>query len=78
MFTSFKATTVITTNKKKQQSLNLLKVNALNAAFKVDFFATQKFIKTKEVNPISSQAKKRITRLPAETSKIILIINILK
>jgi len=53
-------------------SLNLLNENALKEAFKVDILVHQKFIKTKDVNPINSQPKKRFIILFVETKKIIL------
>lgn len=62
-------------NTKKQTSLTLLKENALNAAFNVDFFVTQKLIKTKEVTPMSSQPKNSTIRFELETNNTILIIN---
>lgn len=65
---------IIKINKKKKVSLNLLKVKALKAAFKVDFFVTQKLIKTKEVAPINSQPKNKTIKLPPETKRIILMI----
>lgn len=64
---------IIKINKKK--SLNLLKENALNDDFNVAVLVVQKLIKKKEVNPISSQPKKSIIKLPEDTKKIILIIN---
>jgi hypothetical protein len=59
----------------KDTSLNLLKLKALKAAFKVPTRATQKFIKKKDVIPISSQPKNKRTKLPAVTSITILITN---
>lgn len=56
-------------------SLNLLKENALKADFKVELLSPQKLIKKKEVNPISSQPKKKTTKLPEFTKIIILTIN---
>jgi hypothetical protein len=50
----------------------------LKAAFKVPTRADQKLIRKKEVSPIISQPKKRFMRLPEETRKTILIINIFK
>jgi hypothetical protein len=52
-----------------QPSLILLKLNALNADFKVPVRSLQKFIKKKEVRPISSHPKKKTIRLP-ELTKI--------
>jgi len=66
-------TQIIKINKKK--SLNLLKENALNDDFNVAVLVVQKLIKKKEVNPISSQPKKSIIKLPEDTKKTILIIN---
>lgn len=59
----------------KDTSLNLLKLNALNAALRVPIRATQKFIKKKEVIPINSQPKKRTIKLPAVTKITMLITN---
>jgi hypothetical protein len=53
----------------------LLKVNALNADFKVAVLVVQKLIKKKDVNPINSQPKNIIIVLPDVTKKIILITN---
>lgn len=64
---------IIAKNKKK--SLSLLKENALKAAFSVPTLVDQKFIKKNEVKPINSQPKNITIKLPADTSKIILIIN---
>jgi len=47
----------------------------LKAAFKVEILFTQKFIKKKEVKPMSSQPKNKLIKLPEHTKKIILIIN---
>jgi len=65
----------INIKKNKKKSLNLLKTNALNAAFNVATLVTQKLIKKKEVNPISSQPKNNITKLPEVTKKTILKTN---
>lgn len=59
----------------KKKSLNLLKLNALNAAFKVEILFTQKFIKKNDVKPISSHPKKMPIKFPEVTKKTILIIN---
>ena len=59
-------------------SLILLKTNALKAAFKVPFLVTQKFIKTKEVRPISSQPINKSIRFETETKNIILKIKLFK
>ena len=56
-----------------ETSLNLLKTKALNAALSVEILVDQKFIKKKEVNPISSQPKKRTKKIPLVTKIIILI-----
>lgn len=66
----------ITTNKNK--SLVLLNEYALKAAFSVPTRADQKLIKKKEVSPIISQPKNKLIRLPDETKKTILIINMFK
>jgi hypothetical protein len=55
-----------------KKSLTLLKVNALNADFKVDAFVVQKLIKQKEVSPINSQPKNNIMVFPEETKNNIL------
>jgi hypothetical protein len=52
-----------------------LKVNALKAAFNVATRVDQKLIKKNDVKPISSQPKKRTTKLPLETNKTMLITN---
>ena len=59
----------------KEASLNLLKLKALKAAFKVPTLATQKLIKKKEVIPISSQPRNKSTKFPAVTKITILITN---
>ena len=59
----------------KQKSLNLLKLKALNAAFKVPTLATQKLIKKNDVIPISSQPKNKVIKLPAVTKSTILMTN---
>ncbi len=64
---------IIKTNKKK--SLNLLKENALKLAFRVPLLSFQKFIKKKEVKPISSHPKNKVNRLFANTRHSILKIN---
>jgi len=61
--------------KNKNKSLNLLKENALKADFNVPTLVDQKFIKKNEVNPINSQPKNIVIKLPDETNNIILIIN---
>jgi hypothetical protein len=66
----------ITTNKNK--SLVLLKEYALNAALSVPTLADQKLIKKKDVKPIISHPRNKLTKLPEETKKTILIINIFK
>lgn len=48
---------------------------ALKAAFKVPTRVDQKLIKKNEVNPINSQPKNKIIKLPADTKKAILMIN---
>lgn len=50
-------------------------MNALNEAFSVPIFVTQKLIKRNEVKPINSHPKKSIIRLPEDTKNIILMIN---
>jgi len=60
--------------KNKNKSLNLLKENALKAAFKVPTLVDQKLIKKNEVRPINSQPKNITIKLPEDTSNIILII----
>lgn len=45
---------------------------ALKLAFSVPTLVCQKFMRRNDVNPISSQPKKNITRLPASMSKLIL------
>lgn len=57
----------------KETSLNLLKTNALKAAFKVEILVDQKFIKKKEVKPINSQPKNKTKKFPLVTNIIILI-----
>ena len=59
----------------KNTSLILLKTKALNAALSVATLVTQKFIKKKDVSPISSQPKNNITKFPEVTKKTILSIN---
>jgi len=66
----------IENNKKK--SLNLLKEKALKAHLKVDILVDQKFIRKNEVNPIISQPKNIIIKLPEQTKKTMLKINIFK
>jgi len=61
--------------KKKKTSLILLKTYALNAAFSVPTLVTQKLIKKKEVNPISSHPKNIIIKFPELTKKTILKTN---
>jgi hypothetical protein len=56
----------------------LLKEYALNAAFRVPTRDDQKLITKNEVSPIISHPKNRFIRLPEETKKTILIINIFK
>ena len=53
------------------QSLILLKVNALNALFKVVILLDQKFIKRNELIPINSKPNIKVTQLPAHNNKII-------
>jgi hypothetical protein len=72
---SFETKKTIKINIKKQTSLNLLNVNALNAALSVPLRVTQKLISTNEVKPIISQPKKIMIKLLDVTKKIILIIN---
>lgn len=55
----------------KQTSLNLLKVKALKALFKVVILFTQKLINKKEEIPIISHPKINVIQLPAHTSVII-------
>ena len=50
--------------KNKNKSLNLLNEKALKADLKVPTLVDQKLINKKEVIPIISQPKKRLTRLP--------------
>jgi len=57
----------------KETSLNLLKVNALKADFKVEILVDQKLIKKKEVKPINSQPKNKTKKFPLVTKHIILI-----
>ena len=59
----------------KKASLALLKEKALNADLNVLILTIQKLISKKEVIPISSQPKKRETKLAEDTKKIMLIIN---
>lgn len=63
---------------RRDASLNLLNEKALNAAFKVDTFVHQKFIKTNDVNPINSHPKKKLTKLFVDTKNIILQTNELR
>lgn len=58
--------------KKKNTSLILLNTNALKAAFNVPTRVTQKLIKKNDVNPINSQPKNIIIKLPELTRKTIL------
>lgn len=58
-----------------ETSLNLLKVNALKADFKLETFADQKFISKNDVIPIISQPKNRTNKFPLITSIIILMTN---
>lgn len=62
----------------KQQSLNLLKTNALKAHFNVKILLVQKLINKNEVIPINSQPKINVIQLPAHTNKIIESTNIFK
>lgn len=64
--------------KNKNKSLNLLKEKALKADLNVPILVDQKLIKKKDVIPIISQPKNKLIRLPDDTKKIILIINIFK
>ena len=57
----------------KETSLNLLKINALNADFNVDTRVDQKLIKKNDVNPINSQPKNSTKKLPLVTKHTILI-----
>jgi len=70
-----KSINVNTIKNKNETSLNLLKEKALKADFKVAFRVVQKFIKMKEVKPISSQPKNIIKVFPDITKKTMLIIN---
>lgn len=69
----FEKTSIIANNKKA--SLTLLKEYALKAALNVLILATQKLIKKKDVNPISSQPKNKPIKLPEVTKNIILNMN---
>ncbi len=62
----------------KPTSLNLLKVKALKAAFKVATLVVQKFINKNEVKPINSQPKNIEITFPELTSIIILKTNIFR
>jgi hypothetical protein len=53
----------------------LLKKKALKLDFNVPRLVLQKFIKKNDDKPIDSQPKKRVNRLLAKTSKIILSMN---
>ncbi len=64
--------------KNKNKSLVLLNEQALKAALSVPTLEDQKLIKKKEVNPIISHPKNKFIRLPEDTKKTILIINIFK
>lgn len=64
-----------TRNINKKKSLTLLKENALNADLSVAVFVVQKFIKQKDVNPMSSHPKNNMIILPDATKKSILITN---
>jgi hypothetical protein len=66
----------ITTN--RNRSLVLLNEYALNAALSVPTREDQKLIKKKDVKPIISHPKNKLIRLPEETKKTMLIINIFK
>jgi hypothetical protein len=61
--------------KNKNKSLNLLKEKALKADLKVPIRRAQKLIKKKDVIPIISHPKNKLTKLPDETKKTMLIIN---
>jgi len=60
---------------KIQTSLNLLKVYALKADFKVLILVDQKLISINDVNPINSQPKNITKKLPLVTKITILITN---
>ena len=64
--------------KNRKRSLNLLNEKALKADLKVPILTDQKFIKKKEVIPIISHHKNKLIKLPEETKKTMLIINIFK
>lgn len=64
--------------KNKNKSLNLLKEKALKADLNVPILVDQKLIKKKDVIPIISQPKNKLTKLPDDTKKTILMINIFK
>ena len=61
--------------KNKNKSLNLLNEKALNADLNVPILTDQKLIKKKDVIPIISHPKNKLTKLPEDTRKTILIIN---
>lgn len=65
----------ITIKKSKKTSLSLLNINALIAAFKVPLRVVQKFIKKKDVRPISSHPKNINIQLSATTRVAIEITN---
>jgi len=75
MLISLVVDTVKIIKTKIPKSLILLNKNALNAAFKVLIFVDQKFIKIKDVRPISSHPIKSTKILPPKTRMHILIIN---
>jgi hypothetical protein len=60
--------------KNKNKSLNLLKENALKAAFNVPTLVDQKLIKKNDVKPINSQPRNITIKFPDDTNNIILII----
>lgn len=57
----------------RDTSLNLLKTNALKAAFNVLIRVDQKLISKNEDKPINSQPKNNTNKLPLETKIIILM-----
>lgn len=61
--------------KNKNKSLNLLNEKALNADLKVPILTDQKLIKKKDVIPIISHPKNKLTKLAEETKNTILMIN---
>jgi hypothetical protein len=61
--------------KNKNKSLNLLNEKALKADLNVPIRVDQKLIKKKDVIPIISHPKNKLTKFPDETKKTMLIIN---